>query len=62
MKISYLCTKSTGVVCHPNTVMDFVGFLRDACMVFSLNNYVSSNRGSPHCPNNGARHKKQKKK
>lgn len=33
--------KSTGVVCHPNTVMDFVGFLRDACMVFSLTNYVS---------------------
>ena len=33
--------KSTGVTCHPNTVMDFVGFMRDACMVFSLKNYVS---------------------
>lgn len=33
--------KSTGVVCHPNTIMDFVSFLRDACMVFSLTNYVS---------------------
>ncbi len=33
--------KSTGVVCHPNTVMDFVSFLRDACMVFSLTNYTS---------------------
>ena len=33
--------KSAGVTCHPNTVMDFVGFLRDACMAFSLTNYVS---------------------
>lgn len=33
--------KSTGVVCHPNTVMDFVSFLKDACMVFSITNYVS---------------------
>lgn len=33
--------KSTGTVCHPNTVMDFVSFLRDACMVFSLTNYMS---------------------
>ena len=33
--------KSAGVTCHPNTVMDFVGFLRDACMVFSLTNHVS---------------------
>lgn len=33
--------KSTGVVCHPNTVMDFVRFLKDACMTFSLTNYVS---------------------
>ena len=39
-RISHL-VKSTGVTCHPNTVTDFVGFLRDACMVFSLNNYVS---------------------
>ena len=33
--------KSAGVTCHPNTVMDFAGFLRDACMVFSLTNHVS---------------------
>jgi len=33
--------KSTGVNCQPNTVMDYVGFLRDACMIFSLTNYVS---------------------
>ena len=33
--------KSAGTTCHPNTVMDFVGFLRDACMAFSLTNYVS---------------------
>lgn len=39
-RISHL-VKSTGIVCHPNTVMDFVGYLQDACLVFSLNNYVS---------------------
>lgn len=33
--------KSAGVNCQPNTVMDYVGFLRDSCMVFSLTNYVS---------------------
>ena len=33
--------KSAGVNCHPNTVMDFVGFLHDACLTFSLTNYVS---------------------
>ena len=33
--------RCTGVTCHPNTVMDFVGFLHDACLVFSLKNYVS---------------------
>lgn len=33
--------KSTGVVCHPNTIMDYVTFLRDACLIFSLTNYVS---------------------
>ena len=39
-RISHLVT-STGVTCHPNTVMDFVGYLNDACLVFSLRNYVS---------------------
>lgn len=33
--------KSTGVTCHSNTVMDFVGYLKDSCMLFSLTNYVS---------------------
>lgn len=32
--------KSAGVICHPNTVMDFVDCLRDSCMVFSLENYA----------------------
>lgn len=39
-RISHL-VRSTGTTCHPNTVMDFVGYLRDACMVFSLANYAS---------------------
>ncbi|MBR4838083.1 MAG: ATP-binding protein [Bacteroidales bacterium] len=33
--------KSAGVNCQPNTVMDFVRFMRDACMVFSLTNYIA---------------------
>ncbi|MCH5311012.1 MAG: ATP-binding protein [Prevotella sp.] len=33
--------KSTGVNCQPNTVMDFITFLRDACILFSLKNYTS---------------------
>jgi len=33
--------KSAGVNCQPNTVMDYAGFLRDACMVFSLTNYMA---------------------
>ena len=33
--------KSTGINCQANTVMEYVGFMRDACMVFSLNNYAS---------------------
>lgn len=33
--------KSTGVNCQPNSVTDYVGFLRDSCMVFSLTNYIS---------------------
>lgn len=33
--------KSTGINCQPNTVTDYVGFMRDACMVFSLENYAS---------------------
>lgn len=39
-RISHLVT-NTGVTCHPNTIMDFVGYLNDACLVFSLKNYVS---------------------
>jgi hypothetical protein len=33
--------KSAGINCQTNTVMDYVGFLRDACLVFSLSNYTS---------------------
>lgn len=33
--------KSTGINCHANTVMEYVGFMRDACLLFSLNNYAS---------------------
>lgn len=33
--------KSAGINCQANTVMDYVGFMRDACLVFSLNNYIS---------------------
>ena len=33
--------KSTGINCQANTVMEYVGFMRDACMVFSINNYAS---------------------
>ena len=33
--------KSAGVNCQANTVMEYVEFMRDACLVFSLNNYVS---------------------
>jgi hypothetical protein len=33
--------KSIGVTCHPNTVIEYISYLRDACMIFSLNNYVS---------------------
>ena len=33
--------KSAGINCQANTVMEYVGFMRDACLVFSLNNYAS---------------------
>ena len=33
--------KSTGINCQANTVMEYAGFMRDACLMFSLNNYVS---------------------
>lgn len=33
--------KSAGINCQANTVMEYVGFMRDACLVFSLNNYIS---------------------
>ena len=33
--------KSAGVSCSPNSVMDYITFMREACMVFHLNNYVS---------------------
>ena len=33
--------KSAGINCQANTVMEYVSFMRDACLVFSLNNYVS---------------------
>ncbi|MBR1922719.1 MAG: ATP-binding protein [Paludibacteraceae bacterium] len=39
-RISHLVT-STGITCHPNTVMDYVEYMRNACMLFSLNNYAS---------------------
>ena len=39
-RISHL-VKSTGVNCHPNTVMDYASYLRDACMMFSLTNYAT---------------------
>lgn len=38
--ISHLVT-NTGITCHPNTVMDYVEYMRNACMLFSLNNYAS---------------------
>ncbi len=33
--------KSAGLSSQANTVMDYVGYMRDACLVFSLNNYAS---------------------
>ena len=33
--------KSTGINCQTSTVMEYVSFMRDACLVFSLNNYAS---------------------
>jgi len=33
--------KSTGLNCQANTVMEYVEFMRDACLLFSLNNYAS---------------------
>lgn len=40
LRISNL-VKSTGVTCSPNTAMDYVNALKDACMLFSLDNYAS---------------------
>ena len=39
-RISHL-VRSTGASCHPNTVMDYASYLRDACMTFSLTNYAT---------------------
>ena len=39
-RISHLVT-STGVSCHPNTVMEYAEYMRNACMIFSLPNYAS---------------------
>ena len=33
--------KSTGINCQANTVMEYVSFMRDACLLFSINNYAS---------------------
>lgn len=33
--------RSTGTNCQPNTVTEYVGFMRDACLLFSLENYAS---------------------
>lgn len=33
--------KSTGINCQANTVMEYVRFMRDACLLFSINNYAS---------------------
>ena len=33
--------RSTGTVCYPNTVTDFVGYMRDSCLLFSLTNYAT---------------------
>ena len=32
---------STGITCHPNTVMEYVEYMRNACMLFSIPNYAS---------------------
>jgi len=39
-RISHLIT-STGVTCHPNTVMEYTDYMRNACMIFSIQNYAS---------------------
>ena len=39
-RISHLIT-NTGVSCHPNTVMEYAEYMRNACMLFSLPNYAS---------------------
>ena len=39
-RISHLIT-STGITCHPNTVMEYVEHLRNACMIFSIQNYAT---------------------
>lgn len=33
--------RSAGINCQANTVMDYVSCMRDACLIFSLNNYAS---------------------
>jgi hypothetical protein len=33
--------KSVGITCQPNTIIEYISYLRDACMIFSLTNYVS---------------------
>lgn len=33
--------KSTGTSCSPSTVMDYVRYLREACLILSLDNYAS---------------------